>query len=613
MSTASLHNGVKIIQMYVKHLPLRPGVYRMFNVVGDVLYVGKAKELKKRVASYTRPDTLPLRLQRMIAETQRMEFVETTSEAEALLLEADLIKKHEPRYNVLLKDDKSYAFIHLTQHPFPLLTKHRGARGKSGEYFGPFASTVALNETLTILHKVFLLRSCADTVFNGRTRPCLQYQIKRCSAPCVGKISAEDYSQLVHEAMAFLKGQTRKIQKELAEKMAAESHKQAYEKAAQLRDRIAALTHVQSRQTLTLQGARDVDVFAIAQRGKAFCVQLFIFRHGANYGAHASFPIHTEDATNADVLEATLAQFYTQAIPAPEILINLSLPNARLLEEAFSEKLGRKVNLHHPKRGELKELIALAQKNAEAALDRQAAESASERIIFQKLQDLLELQDPPTRLEIYDNSHIQGAHPIGTMVVAAPGGFIKNAYRKFNLDTINPGDDYAMMGDVLTRRFKKAIEQPDASTWPSVVILDGGKGQLSVARQVFEDLGITDVALMAVAKGPERNAGRETFFMNDGREIKLTPHDPLLHYIQRLRDEAHRFAIGSHRARRSKATFQSALDDLPGIGPVRKKALLDHFGSAKSVKAASLKDLGKIRGISGALAKKIYDILHPTG
>lgn len=606
---------MSIIQGYVKTLPNTPGVYRMLNARNQVLYVGKAKSLKKRVVSYTRPDALPLRLQRMIAETTHMEFVNTHTEAEALLLEANLIKRLEPRYNILMKDGKSFSYIHITgDHKYPLLTKHRGPRKKSGEYFGPFASTHAVNMTLTTLHRAFLLRSCPDTVFANRSRPCLQYQIKRCSAPCVAKISQNNYAGLVNECKRFLQGKTTQIQKQLANEMEAASKAMEYERAAELRDRIKALTQIQTKQTVNTAVLKDADLFAISQIEGHTCIQLFLFRNGSNFGSMASFPRHTEGLSPKEVLEAYIAQFYQDSPVPRQILINIPLPNQTLLEEALSHKAEHAVKVTHPKSGEKSKLIKQTQLNAIQALERKLAEDASHRKILEELTKAFHLLSIPQRIEVYDNSHIQGAHAIGAMIVVGTEGLVKNAYRKFNIKstTLTPGDDYGMMREVLTRRFKRALteDKDETAAWPDLVIIDGGAGQLSVAQEVFDDLGITDVGLVAIAKGPQRNAGRETFHQSNRKAFQLKPNDPVLYYIQRLRDEAHRFAIGTHRKKRQKALGTSSLDSIPGIGARRKKALLQHFGSAKSVQTAGVDDLAAVEGISRELAQKIYDFFY---
>ncbi len=612
----SLEQGIVTIKQYAQTLPSTPGVYRMINKKDEVLYVGKAKNLKNRVKSYTLPDRLPLRLQRMVAETMRMEFVTTHTESEALLLEANLIKKLLPRYNILMRDSKSFAFIRLTDHPYPLLTKHRGARDASGDYYGPFASTEAVNTTLTALHRAFLLRSCPDSVFASRDRPCLQYQIKRCSAPCVGYISEEAYGELVQEARDFLAGKTHQIQQKLAEVMEEQSRAQEYEKAALSRDRIRALTAVQARQIINTPSLKDADIFALYSVEGRTCIQLFFFRNGSNYGTYAAFPSHGEDVPPEDVFEAYMAQFYQDAQPPCALFLNMPLPHMKLMEEALSQKAGIKVHLSVPKSGVKAALVHHAFLNAKESLTRRRAERASTDELLRAFMETFDLPIFPQRIEVYDNSHIQGAQAVGAMIVAGPEGFHKKAYRKFNIRTpdLSPGDDYGMLREVLTRRFSKALahDKDDTTQWPDVVLIDGGKGQLSVAEETFADLGISDIQLIAIAKGPERHKGRETFYMSGRKPFQLPPTHKVLYFLQRLRDEAHRFAIGAHRARRIKAISTSALDDIPGIGGMRKRALLQHFGSAKAAQGAGLKDLEAVNGISKNLAKKIYDYFHES-
>jgi excinuclease ABC subunit C len=615
---SSLEQGALLIQQYVRTLPPSPGVYRMINARDEVLYVGKAKNLKKRVVSYTKTDRLPHRLQRMVAETTRMEFVTTHTEVEALLLEINLIKKLMPRYNILMRDSKSFSFIHITgDHPYPLLTKHRGARNLPGDYYGPFASMEAINTTLTALHRAFLLRSCPDTVFASRKRPCLQYQIKRCSAPCVGYISHEAYQDLVQEARNFLAGKSSEIQKQLAQNMEQASQKQAYEQAAIYRDRIRALTTIQARQLINTLLLKDADVFAVYGSGGKTCVQLFLFRNGSNYGAYAAFPSHGEDVPPEEVLEAYIAQFYAETSPPREILISHPLPNLKLMEEALSQKAGGKISILHPQSGEKAEIIRHALKNAKETLERHLAEKASQHDLLQAFMETFDLPTLPQRIEVYDNSHTQGTAPVGAMIVAGPEGLMKQAYRKFNIRSqeTTPGDDYGMLREVLTRRFSKALahDKDDTTQWPDVVLIDGGKGQLSTAEATFADLGISDIQLIAIAKGPDRHAGRETFYLPGREPFQLPPHHKVLYYLQRLRDEAHRFAIGAHRARRLKNISLSKLDQIPGIGSARKRSLLQYFGSAKAVEGAGLKDLEKVEGIHKSLAKKIYDYFHENG
>jgi len=627
--------GAAAIESYLKTLPACPGVYRMINARGTVLYVGKAKNLKKRVASYTNTARQSNRLRRMIAETASMEFVTTHTEAEALLLEANLIKRYGPRYNILLRDDKSFPSILITgDHPFPQILKHRGARDRKGAYFGPFASAWAVNETLTVLQRAFLLRSCTDSVFAGRTRPCLLYQIKRCSAPCVGRIGEAEYGVLVGQARAFLTGNSRRIQGELATRMQDASDTLAFEQAAQFRDRIRALTSIQARQDINPGAIDEADVIAAYQAGGQTSIQVFFFRAGRNYGNRAYFPSHARDDDAAVVLEAFIGQFYDNKPPPKLVLLSHPLANQALVAEALGVRAGRRVRLSVPVRGERRKLVAHALANAREALGRRLAQSASQRRLLEGLARTLDLEAPPERIEVYDNSHVSGSQAVGAMIVAGPEGMVKNAYRKFTIrtatarrglsdvdtaqsaDGFSAGDDYAMMREVLTRRFARALkEDPDRASgqWPDLVLIDGGAGQLGVATEVFEELGIDDVAVAAVAKGPDRNAGRERIFRPGHAPLSLEPRDPVLYFVQRLRDEAHRFAIGTHRAKRAKTLARSSLDDIPGIGAKRKKALLHHFGAATAVAQAGLADLEAVEGISRATANKIYDWFHPEG
>jgi len=616
--TADLGRGVETIRAYLRTLPDRPGVYRMMNAAGDVLYVGKAKSLKRRVANYTLPAKLPVRLQRMVAETVTMEFVTTHTEVEALLLESNLIKRLGPRYNVLLRDDKSFPHILITgDHDYPQLIKHRGARDRAGSYFGPFASSSAVNRTLTALQRAFQLRNCADTVFAGRTRPCLQHQIKRCTAPCVGKISLEEYAAQVREAKAFLSGKSHEIQAELAKTMQTASDALEFETAAKIRDRIRALTAVQAHQDINVEGVDDADVIAAHQDGGVTCVQVFFFRSGRNYGTRAYFPSHDKTQDVAEVLSAFVAQFYENKAAPALVLVSHDLPEHALLEEALSIRAGQAVALHVPKRGEKRRLLDHALSNAREAHGRRLAESGSQAKLLAGVAETFGLAEPPRRVEVYDNSHIQGTNAVGGMIVAGPEGFVKGAYRKFNIRSEEAaGNDYAMMREVLTRRFERALKEDPArerGSWPDLVLIDGGEGQLKVAEEVFAELGIADVALVAIAKGPDRNAGRERFFLPGRPPFSLDPKSPVLYFLQRLRDEAHRFAIGTHRARREKQIGISPLDEIAGIGPRRKKALLHHFGSAKAVSRAGLSDLEAVEGISKAVAKIIYDHFHPDG
>ncbi len=609
----SLAKGLAVIAETVKTLSASPGVYRMLNRKGDALYVGKARNLKRRVTSYTLLSKMPHRLQRMVAETVAMEVVETNTEVEALLLESNLIKRFMPRFNVLLRDDKSFPYILLADdHAVPQITKHRGAHTREGDYFGPFASAGAVNRTITALERAFLLRSCSDAVYASRTRPCLMYQIKRCSGPCVERISAADYQDLVQQARRFLTGQSQQVQQQLGAAMEAASEKLDFETAAVYRDRIRALAHIQSHQDINIEGVDNADVIAAHEEGGQICIQVFFFRAGRNYGNRAYFPSHDKTLAVGEVLAAFVAQFYENKPVPAAILVSHPLEEENLLTEALSIKAERKVQILQPQRGAKRKLIDNALHNAREALARRLAESSSQRRLLEKLGEVFGLEAVPARIEIYDNSHIQGSEPYGGMVVAGPEGFTKNAYRKFRIKdpAIVGGDDYGMMREVLTRRFKRALkEDPERSggTWPDLVLLDGGQGQLNAGLEVLADLGLGDLPIAAIAKGPDRDAGRERIFVPGKPSFMLQPRDPLLYFIQRLRDEAHRFAIGSHRAGRSKARLRSALDDVPGIGAKRKKALLLHFGAAKAVARAGLADLEAVEGISKTVAQKIYD------
>jgi excinuclease ABC subunit C len=616
---ADLARGLETIRDYVKRLPQTPGVYRMLSADGAALYVGKARNLKRRVTNYTQVAKLPIRLQRMVAETVTMEFVTTHTEVEALLLESNLIKRLAPRYNVLLRDDKTFPHIMITKdHDYPQLTKHRGARGRAADYFGPFASAGAVNRTITALQRGFMLRNCSDSVFSSRTRPCLQYQIKRCTAPCVGRATPAEYQAQVNQARAFLAGKSRDIQNELVAEMLAASERMDYETAARLRDRIRALTAVQAHQDINAEGVLDdADVIAAHNAGSGTCVQVFFFRAGRNNGNRAYFPSHDKQAEPAEVLAAFVAQFYDDKIPPPLVLLSAEPAEAELLGEALTLRAGRKVEMAVPQRGEKRRIVEHAETNAKEAWGRRQAESSSQAKLLAGVAAAFGLDAPPQRIEVYDNSHVQGAFAVGGMIVAGPEGFIKNAYRKFNIKTEGAaGDDYAMMREVFTRRFERAQrEDPDRSGggWPDLVLIDGGKGQLNVVLEVLAELGIDDVNLVAIAKGPDRDAGRERFFMPDQEPFQMEHRDPVLYYLQRLRDEAHRFAIGTHRAKRVKAVGASPLDEIPGVGPGRKKALLLHFGSAREVARAGLADLEGVAGISKAVAKKIYDHFNAEG
>ncbi|HET9813964.1 MAG TPA: excinuclease ABC subunit UvrC [Sphingomicrobium sp.] len=614
-----LEKGVAAIREVLRTLPRRPGVYRMHDARGDVLYVGKARVLKNRVTNYTQVAKLPKRLQRMVSQTRSMTIVTTRTEAEALLLEAQLIKRFRPAYNVLLRDDKSFPFILLREdHAFPRIQKHRGARRIKGQYYGPFASAGSVTRTLNALQKLFLLRSCSDSFFENRSRPCLLFQIKRCSAPCVGRIGQADYDELVDDAKAFLAGKSTNVQGRLSKQMALAAERQDYELAAVYRDRLRALTYIQGSQTVHAEGLGDADVFALACKGGAMSIQGFFIRGGQNWGHRAFFPAHTNDVPEADVLSSFLVQFYEDMPPPRRILMDRRLGDQALLEEALSERAGRRVAIEVPQRGSRRKLMEQATRNAEEALDRRLAETTTQGKILRELADTFELADVPKRIEVYDNSHIMGTNATGAMIVAGPEGFRKNSYRKFNIKRpeTQPGDDFAMMREVLERRFARLEkEDPDRASgeWPDLLLIDGGKGQLSAVCDVLEDMGVHDVPIVAVSKGPDRNAGRETFHLPGGRELTLAPNSALLFYLQRLRDEAHRFAIGTHRAKRAKSLTTSTLDEVPGIGPNRKRALLMHFGTARAVKGAALDDLERAPGISKAMARQLYDYFHPRG
>ena len=612
LTAETLAAGVATIQGHLKTLPNGPGVYRMLDAAGDALYVGKARNLRKRVTTYTQTGKHPARLLQMIAETVAMEFVVTRSEVEALLLEANLIKRLRPRYNVLLRDDKTFPHILIaSDHAYPQIAKHRGAQKRPGRYFGPFASAGAVNRTITALQRAFLLRSCPDSVFSSRTRPCLQYQIKRCTAPCVGLVDDRDYAAQVEQAIDFLSGRSQAVQADLAAEMMASADRLDFETAARLRDRVKALAAIQAHQDINPEGIGDADALAAHQAGGQTCIQIYFFRGGRNYGTRAYFPSHDKHVDAAAVLTAFIGQFYDNK-PAPRlVLVSHPLDEGPLIAEALSVNAGHKVVLTRPQRGDKRRLIDHALANAREALARRMAAGASQRRLLEGVAAAFGLDQAPQRIEVYDNSHISGTNAIGAMVVAGPDGPMKNAYRKFTIKSdIAAGDDYAMMREVLTRRFSRALrEDPDRSSgdWPDLVLIDGGRGQLGVAQEVLAELGIADLPVVAVAKGPDRNAGRERFFRADGPPVSLEPRDPVLYFLQRLRDEAHRFAIGTHRARRAKQVGQSPIDEIAGIGPRRKKALLLHFGSARAVARASLEDLQAVEGVSRTVAKKIYD------
>jgi excinuclease ABC subunit C len=675
--------GPEAIARYVKHLGSGPGVYRMMDKAGEVIYVGKARNLKNRVQNYARLGGHTNRIAAMIRSTVSMEFVNTATEAEALLLEANLIKRFKPRYNVSFRDDKSFPYIVVRRdQEAPQLSKHRGARTLKGDYFGPFASAGAVNRTINTLQRAFLLRSCSDSVYESRTRPCLLFQIKRCAAPCTGEISLEDYAKLVDEAETFLQGKTDVVQKKLNALMEEAADKLEYERAATYRNRLWALAHIQAHQGINPRGIEEADVFAIHQEGGQTCIQVFFFRCNQNWGNRAYFPRADRSLSAGEVLASFISQFYDDKIVPRLALLSCEVPEQELIAEALSTKLGRKVEVLAPKRGEKRELVDHAYQNAREALGRKLAESSSQGKLLTAVAGVFGLERAPRRVEVYDNSHIMGTNAVGAMIVAGPEGFVKNQYRKFNIKTegLTPGDDFGMMREVLTRRFKRLLKEHglpigegvpedegnsphpvplpmgegtlsqraqrdslshgeragvrgvtlagelpslepeesgagdepeelggDAGTWPGLVLIDGGAGQLSAAREVLDGLGVQGVALVGIAKGPDRNAGRERFFMTGKPPLSLPPNDPVLYFVQRLRDEAHRFAIGSHRAKRKKAMTETSLDGIPGIGPARKRALLRHFGSAKSVSRAGLPDLQAVAGISEAMAQQIYD------
>lgn len=613
-----LEAGIAAIRDTVKTLKPVPGVYRMLDARGDVLYVGKARALKNRVANYTQVQGLTNRLLRMVSQCRSIEIVTTNSEAEALLLEAQLVKRFRPPFNVHLRDDKSFPFILLrAEHEFPRIMKHRGARKAKGNYYGPFASAGSVNSTINALQKLFLLRSCTDSFFSRRDRPCLLYQIKRCSAPCVGRISEEDYAALVDQAKDFLSGKSSAVQADLEAQMARAAENLDFETAAILRDRLRAATFIQGSQAINAQGLGDADVFALAAKGGQVGIQAFFIRGGQNWGHRAFFPTHTKEVEEPQVLADVILQFYEEVPPPPNVLVDCNLPEQGLIEQALSELAGRKVAISVPQRGERRKLMEQASRNAVEALDRRLAESGTKAKIQRELADFLELDGPPQRIEIYDNSHIQGAKAVGAMVVAGPEGFIKNQYRKFNIREAQTNDDFGMMREVMRRRFSRAMEEDperEGGNWPDLLLIDGGKGQMSSVRDTLEELGIEDVPLIAIAKGPHHGReGREVFHFPDGREKTLPVNSPLLFFLQNLRDEVHRYVIGAHRAKRSRAIQASPLDEIPGIGPARKRALLLHFGTASKVRAAALEDLQRAPGVSDAVARKIYDFYHAGG
>ncbi|GLO71813.1 UvrABC system protein C [Phaeobacter inhibens] len=610
--------GYAVIQDYLKTLDSSPGVYRMLDSESRVLYVGKARNLRARVSNYSRPGHSP-RIERMIAATASMMFLTTRTETEALLLEQNLIKQLKPKYNVLLRDDKSFPNILVAKdHAFPQIKKHRGTRREKGSYFGPFASAGAVNRTLNQLQKAFLLRNCTNAMFESRTRPCLQYQIKRCTAPCTGEISAEDYASSVRDAERFLSGRSTKIQEELAEQMAAASEAMEFERAAALRDRIKALTQVQTSQGINPRGVTEADVIGLHLDSGQACVQVFFIRANQNWGNQDFYPRINGDVSPAEVMEAFIGQFYDNKEPPRQLILSDEIENGDLMEQALSDKAGRRVEILVPQRGEKTELVAGAVRNARESLARRMAESATQAKLLRGVAEAFGLEGPPQRIEVYDNSHIQGSHAVGGMIVAGPEGFMKNAYRKFNIrgDDLTPGDDFGMMKEVLNRRFSRLLkEDPDREKglWPDLLLIDGGAGQVSAVAEIMAEHGVQDIPMIGVAKGVDRDHGKEEFHRLGAPAFALQRNDPVLYFVQRMRDEAHRFAIGTHRAKRAKAMGATPLDEVPGVGAARKRALLAHFGSAKAVSRANLSDLKAVEGVSAALAQRIYDFFHAQG
>jgi len=612
----NLQSGASVIREYLKTAPTAPGVYRMLNSYGDVLYVGKAKHIKKRITSYTHVNRLPNRLQRMVAGTVSMVFVTTRTEGEALLLEASLIKRFKPQFNILLKDDKSFPYILLREdHEWAQITKHRGKRKHKGQYYGPFANISAVNRTLNTLQKVFHLRSCNDNTLESRSRVCMLYQIKRCSGPCVGKVSKDEYASMVAESRAFLEGRSTDIQKKFAASMQSASDEMDYEKAAIYRDRLNALTNIQSHQSMVNVRVEEADVIAADCVAGQVAIQVFFFRAGQNWGHRAYFPKHDKTEVISEVLSAFIGQFYDNK-PAPKlILLSHTLEDQALLSQALSDRMEHKVEINAPVRGKKADVVQEARRNAREAMERRLAESASQTKLLAGVAEAFDMSEPPKRIEIYDNSHIQGTNAVGGMVVAGPDGFMKNSYRKFNIksEELSPGDDFGMMREVMHRRFTRLLKEDadrERGHWPDVLLIDGGKGQLSSVTDTLTELGVTGVTIVAISKGPDRHAGREQFHMPGKQTFSMPLTDPVLYYLQRLRDEAHRFAIGTHRAKRSADIKKSPLDSVPGIGPKRKKALLHHFGSAKAVVEADVRDLENAEGISKAIARQIHDHFH---
>jgi excinuclease ABC subunit C len=612
----SLARGISYLKTELKTLPSQPGVYRMQNAAGDVLYVGKARNLVRRVTNYTQPKRLSNRILRMVSETEKLEVIVTKSEIEALLLESNLIKKMKPRYNILLRDDKSLPQILLTDdHDFGQLTKHRGRKTRKGDYYGPFASAGSVNRTVADLARAFMLRTCSDSIFASRTRPCLQYQIKRCTAPCVGLVSKEDYAKQLGQARRFLSGESAEIQREYANRMHAAADILDFEAAAIWRNRIRALTGIQANQDINLPKVRDADIIAAAQSGETGCIQIFFIRGGSNYGNRSYFLSHQGNPTLGEIIGAFIGQFYEDKDPPPQILLSTLPDGHQLLANALTRAAGTKVHLSSPVRGSRRTVTDMALKNAEDALARHLANAASQKRLLRELATALDLPAPPQRIEVYDNSHIQGKHAVGGMIVAGPEGFEKGAYRKFNIRddgqfATTTGDDFTMMRQVIHRRFSRAIKEGNAhgtGSWPDLLLIDGGAGQLSAVHEVLDGLGIDDLCVVAISKGPDRHAGREQFHRRGHTSFTLPPNSAAMHFLQRLRDEAHRYAIGTHRARRAKSEFTNPLDAVPGVGPKRKKALLAHFGSARAVAAAGLSDLEAVDGISKKFAQQIYD------
>jgi len=605
-------SGIECIRHYVTQLDDSPGVYRMLGAKGEVLYVGKARHLNNRVRSYLNPASMGQRIERMVHKTTSMMFLSTKTEAEALLLEQNLIKQLKPVYNVLLRDDKSFPTIFLSHHPYPQIRKHRGRKEKKGTHYGPFASTRAVNNTINQLQKIFLIRDCSDATFNNRTRPCLQYQIKRCSAPCVGYINSDEYARTVANVRSFLSGKTSRIQKQLADQMEYSARHLEFEKAAALRDRIQALTQIQSVQGVNPQSVKEADVVGLYREGSFACVQVFFFRANQNWGNKSFFPKTGEGALEDEILQAFIGQFYNNNAPPREVILSHEIEDPDLIAPILSEKLGRKVKLTIPRRGEKAMLVENAVRNAKEVLLRQLSEMANQKRLLTKLAQSFNLPNTPKKIEVYDNSHIQGAYQYGTMIAVGMEGYLKSSYRKFKIKNseLSPGDDYGMMREVFTRRFKKLMEETPSegeNDWPDLVIIDGGKGQLQAVRQTLEQIGVGEINLVSVAKGANRQQDIETIHFTDAPKMQLDKNDPVLFFIQRMRDEAHRFAIGTHRSARSKAMKTSSLERIPGVGAKRRRALLSHFGSPKAVASAALDDLKAVEGISGQLAEVIYD------